>query len=106
MSNFSGGRLKLKGGLSAKGGRIKKTKRKKTTGKEIVETSEGYILPASEEKDKRTAAERRYEEKMSKRESENAKSQVLKSHREKVKEFNEYLAKLTEHHDIPKVGPG
>jgi protein FAM32A len=29
-----------------------------------------------------------------------------KSHKEKVAEFNEYLGKLSEHHDIPKVGPG
>lgn len=29
-----------------------------------------------------------------------------KSHREKVAEFNDKLAKLSEHHDIPKVGPG
>ena len=29
-----------------------------------------------------------------------------KSHRDRVREFNEYLTNLTEHHDIPKVGPG
>lgn len=29
-----------------------------------------------------------------------------KSHKEKVAEFNDYLGKLSEHHDIPKVGPG
>ena len=29
-----------------------------------------------------------------------------KSHKEKVAEFNEYLGKLSEHHDIPRVGPG
>jgi protein FAM32A len=29
-----------------------------------------------------------------------------KTHREKVKEFNQYLNELSEHNDIPKVGPG
>lgn len=29
-----------------------------------------------------------------------------KSHKEKVAEFNDKLSKLSEHYDIPKVGPG
>jgi len=29
-----------------------------------------------------------------------------KTHKEKVEEFNKYLGTLSEHHDIPKVGPG
>lgn len=29
-----------------------------------------------------------------------------KSHRERVQEYNEKLSQLTEHNDIPKVGPG
>lgn len=29
-----------------------------------------------------------------------------KSHRERVQEYNEHLSTLTEHNDIPKVGPG
>jgi protein FAM32A len=28
------------------------------------------------------------------------------SHKEKVAEFNKYLENLSEHHDLPKVGPG
>ena len=28
------------------------------------------------------------------------------SHRDKVARFNDKLSKLSEHHDIPKVGPG
>uniref|UniRef100_A0A6B2LPE6 Protein FAM32A n=1 Tax=Arcella intermedia TaxID=1963864 RepID=A0A6B2LPE6_9EUKA len=31
---------------------------------------------------------------------------VQKSHRQKVEEFNTKLANLSEHYDIPKVGPG
>ena len=117
MPSSSHGRLKLKGGLTIKGGKIKKVKkrRKNTTdlievpsgAQEVTETSEGYVLPPpAEEEDRRTPAEKRYEERMIQKEVEKAKTQVLKSHREKVREFNEYLAHLTEHHDIPKVGPG
>lgn len=29
-----------------------------------------------------------------------------KSHKDRVSEFNQKLEKLSEHHDIPKVGPG
>lgn len=110
MSSFSGGRLKLKGGLTVKGGKIKKAKkhRKKseTSGNQLVETHDGSFVPPVEDQDRRTPAEKKFEEKSVKREVQKAKTQVLKSHREKVKEFNEYLARLTEHHDIPKVGPG
>jgi protein FAM32A len=31
---------------------------------------------------------------------------AMKSHRQRVEEFNQHLASLTEHYDIPKVGPG
>lgn len=31
---------------------------------------------------------------------------AAKSHKEKVTEFNQKLEKLSEHYDIPKVGPG
>jgi protein FAM32A len=34
------------------------------------------------------------------------KEMASKSHKDKVREFNEKLSKLSEHHDIPKVGPG
>ena len=29
-----------------------------------------------------------------------------KSHREKVKDFNNYLSSMTEHYDLPKVSKG
>ncbi|THU47600.1 hypothetical protein C4D60_Mb09t17290 [Musa balbisiana] len=29
-----------------------------------------------------------------------------KSHRDRIQEFNQYLANLSEHYDIPEVGPG
>lgn len=31
------------------------------------------------------------------------KQKIEKTHREKIKEFNNYLGSLTEHYDIPRV---
>lgn len=59
-----------------------------------------------EHTDRRTAAERKYDDTQAKRAAEKTKKMALKSHRERVAEFNAHLASLSEHHDIPKVGPG
>lgn len=57
--------------------------------------------------DTRTKAEKAYEEAYKKaHEARMIKDMASKSHKDKVREFNEKLSKLTEHHDIPKVGPG
>ena len=56
--------------------------------------------------DHRTAAERRYDEKMEKTQERLVQKMASRSHKDKVRDFNEYLSKLSEHHDIPKVGPG
>lgn len=32
--------------------------------------------------------------------------ELLKTHKERVEELNTYLSKLSEHHDMPKIGPG
>ena len=72
-----------------------------------IEALEGQALPQEpEQADKRTAAERKHDEIQAKRASEKTKKMALKSHRERVAEFNAHLASLSEHHDIPKVGPG
>ena len=34
------------------------------------------------------------------------KSSLLKTHKERVEELNNYLSRLSEHHDMPKIGPG
>jgi protein FAM32A len=72
----------------------------------MQKTEDGVYLEHQPDADRRTEAEKRYDEYLLKRESEKVKKLAAKSHREKVKDFNEYLEKLTEHHDIPKVGPG
>jgi protein FAM32A len=71
------------------------------------ELPEGYVLAAPNPgADRRTAAEKRHDELMAKKEAERVKKWAAKSHRERINEFNTYLQELSEHHDIPKVGPG
>jgi len=33
-------------------------------------------------------------------------SEIRKTHKERVESLNTYLSKLSEHHDMPKIGPG
>lgn len=53
-----------------------------------------------------TPAERRFLQQREKIELERLAKMASKSHRDRVQEFNQYLANLSEHYDIPKVGPG
>lgn len=60
---------------------------------------------------RKTEAERRFEEARKKKllelsESANSRPGLLKTHKERVEELNTYLSKLSEHHDMPKIGPG
>ncbi|RKP26822.1 hypothetical protein SYNPS1DRAFT_27499 [Syncephalis pseudoplumigaleata] len=103
--------LKLKG--SSTGGIKKKSKKKKKERERermaealkqaSIDSGETY---QQEHDDGKTPAERRFEEVQRKREEERIKKAAAKSHKEKVAEFNEYLGNLSEHYDIPKVGPG
>lgn len=54
----------------------------------------------------KTPAQLAFEAAQEKKQKEKLPFLAAKSHKEKVAEFNEYLGKLSEHHDIPKVGPG
>jgi protein FAM32A len=54
----------------------------------------------------KTEAERRHEEMRRKRLEEKVKKEGVKTHKEKVEELNKYLSGLSEHHDMPKIGPG
>jgi protein FAM32A len=56
--------------------------------------------------DHRTPAEKKYHEQKAKLEAQRLVKVASKSHRQRVEEFNQYLANLSEHYDIPKVGPG
>ncbi|XP_038897245.1 protein FAM32A-like [Benincasa hispida] len=53
-----------------------------------------------------TPAERRYLQQWEKIDLQRMAQMASKSHRDRIQEFNQYLANLSEHHDIPKVGPG
>ncbi|KAL8288853.1 hypothetical protein RB597_000774 [Gaeumannomyces tritici] len=59
----------------------------------------------------KTEAQRRFEEAKRKKllemaESAAARPELLKTHKERVEQLNTYLSKLSEHHDMPKIGPG
>ncbi|KAF9348005.1 hypothetical protein BGX34_002754 [Mortierella sp. NVP85] len=54
----------------------------------------------------KTAAELKFEEVQRKRQEEKVLKAATKSHKERVAELNKKLEELTEHYDIPKVGPG
>lgn len=114
--SFVGGKLKLKGGDP----RVSKKKKKKKTpvsndveegapeAQEAKASLEGYAIAEStgEGVDRRTEAEKRFEEKMLEAEKKRLAKLAHTSHRDRVRDFNEKLAQLSEHHDIPKVGPG
>lgn len=53
-----------------------------------------------------TPAERRYLEQWKQLEARRLLKSANESHRDRVQRFNQYLANLSEHYDIPKVGPG
>ncbi|KAI1363555.1 hypothetical protein F5Y08DRAFT_309077 [Xylaria arbuscula] len=59
----------------------------------------------------KTEAERRHEEAMKKKmqrmlDDPALASEIRKTHKERVESLNTYLSKLSEHHDMPKIGPG
>ncbi|ONK79381.1 uncharacterized protein A4U43_C01F5780 [Asparagus officinalis] len=117
FENVVGGKLKLKGKpLNVKAGGVKKKKKKNKYHYE--NNSETLRNELQEESDKLgdeghrpsyhhlTPAERRYMEQREKIEMRRLAKMASKSHRDRIQEFNQYLANLTEHYDIPKVGPG
>eukprot|EP00262_Sarcandra_glabra_P021412 TRINITY_DN9069_c0_g1_i1.p1 TRINITY_DN9069_c0_g1~~TRINITY_DN9069_c0_g1_i1.p1 ORF type:complete len:152 (-),score=30.24 TRINITY_DN9069_c0_g1_i1:213-668(-) len=53
-----------------------------------------------------TPAEKRYIEQRDQLDVRRLARISNKSHRDRILDFNQYLANLSEHYDIPKVGPG
>ncbi|XP_008781567.2 protein FAM32A-like [Phoenix dactylifera] len=129
--NVAGGKLKLKGkALDVKAGGVKKKKKHKhhNDRESQVEKHENPAGGSSEistdptedinEADKfgdghppayddhLTPAERRYLEQREKINMHRLPKNANKSHRDRIQEFNQCLANLSEHYDIPKVGPG
>ena len=124
FENVVGGKLKLKGAAIEK--REKKKKKKKdddeTRKRKYVELNEDdsddddeHFRRSSREKkedennnklDTRTDAEKAHEERSRQQRKKRILEHAELSHKDKVRLFNEKLGRLSEHHDIPKVGPG
>ncbi|KAL3428251.1 hypothetical protein PVAG01_01760 [Phlyctema vagabunda] len=131
-SSSIGGGLKLKG---VSGGAIKKSKKKgskkngssNSTKKPVDATAIQKALededaaasttaPGAREDELReaeedlnaskTEAEKRKEEMRRKRLAERLEKEGVKTHKERVEELNKYLSNLSEHHDMPRIGPG
>lgn len=75
-----------------KSGSNKTLKPKKTVHKKIVI--------------EKTKAELEFEKNKKKKEKKEIEKTIQMTYREKIDKFNKHLATLTEHNDIPKVGPG
>ena len=97
------GGLVLKGGLSLSGKKKKKKKKKKKRKRE-EDLLDSDNTDDNNVKDSRTKAEREYDEKNKMRELERLKKVAKLTHRETIDQYNNYLASLSEHHDVPKVG--
>ncbi|KAI0734709.1 DUF1754-domain-containing protein [Fomitopsis betulina] len=133
MSDYDfrpGGALKLRG--VAEGGIVKKKKKskaksrtkekeksaepelakelellKKEDDKSLSPSGSGRNSPAiATASERKTPAEKRFEEVQRKRLAERVTKLAHQTHKDRVHEFNSKLEALSEHHDIPKVGPG
>jgi len=126
----AGGRLKLKGVSDGRIDKKKKKRKDKLKEKEKERDKSGSEAPTKtitdagseipEGRDKseeprggsrsmseappiyagKTEAERKFEEKKRRRLDERLLKEGVKSHKERVEEFNKYLANLSEHHDM------
>jgi protein FAM32A len=107
--NVAGGRLKLKGkALDVKDGGVKKKKKKyqREESSQIKSDKNGDEGKPHPHYDHLTPAERRYMEQKQKIDMEKMAKVANKSYKDRMQDFNQYLTKLSEHYDIPKVGPG
>lgn len=104
------GSLKLKSSdkISKKSKKKKKLHASKAGHSEIISDQHKPKEPDHQNTKKITVtpAEEKFLEIQRKRKMEKLTDLASQSHKDKVQEFNEKLSKLSEHHDIPKVGPG
>ncbi|KAF7550067.1 hypothetical protein G7Z17_g5986 [Cylindrodendrum hubeiense] len=117
------------GALRMKGAKVHKKKKKrdksnleKNLGNEVAkkdspaQDKEADDKADEDDEDNRpvvqkTESEKKHEEIKRKRllqlaESSSARPELLKTHKERVEELNTYLSRLSEHHDMPRIGPG
>uniref|UniRef100_A0A7S2HBF6 Protein FAM32A n=1 Tax=Haptolina brevifila TaxID=156173 RepID=A0A7S2HBF6_9EUKA len=103
------------GGLKLKGIQKKKKKAKREDAEHAAEaaaaaaaatTTTTAASSSSSTGPMHTDSERRRLETMQKRQVEKLEKGEVKSHRDRIKDFNSYLGNLTEHYDLPKVSKG
>ncbi|KAI3436809.1 hypothetical protein D9Q98_006219 [Chlorella vulgaris] len=133
MSTFVGGKLKLKGGVDVsklKGGGVKKRKKKAAADAQALvpvdgdeqqgtdgaaaggegdkqaaqqSSRDGVVLDPAAVTDRRTEAEKKADAHYLKYEEQRSKKAAALSHRDRIKELNDKLATLTEHHDLFRI---
>ena len=111
MAKVVGGSLKLKTKGTGNGALKKSTAPTASVSKPDISTHSSThpsntLNPPVKLITQKTPAQLAFEAAQLKKQQEKLPALAAKSHKEKVAEFNEYLGKLSEHHDIPKVGPG
>ncbi|RDL41240.1 uncharacterized protein BP5553_01219 [Venustampulla echinocandica] len=88
----------------------KKEKDTREGGEDDGEEVDGQDMRELEHRDPndgKTASERAYEETRRKRLQERLlREGPPKTHKQRVEELNKYLSNLSEHHDMPRIGPG
>jgi len=122
------GGLKLKGGTKPEGITKKKKKKKAATEPSQLARALGESSAKGEDGDRdgesdglteeelklleerggdgKTAAERAQEEMRRRRLQDRLQKEGAKTHKQRVEELNKYLSNLSEHHDMPRIGPG
>lgn len=101
-------------GLKFKGDNAQNKKKKKsksaTTSKEDIVGSTSTTSPPPISTpglvDTRTESEKKFDKVQRQRLKYKVKDEAKLSHKEKVDQFNKKLDSLTEHNDLPKIGPG
>lgn len=118
MSSFTGGSLKLKlKGTETGTGVVKKKKKslKSTTGGTTTGSTGGSTTGTTRETTNSTRETSQVQKTKNELNQERIQRERLdkkienlaeKSHKDRVNDFNKYLSRLSEHHDIPRVGPG
>merc|ERR1719261_366685 len=98
------------GGLKLKGvGEVadeKKKKEKKRKREEAEVAASGAQEEEKPKDDGKTESERNHEFVRKKRMMERIESRVHVDHRKRMEALNEHFSTLSDHHDIPRVGPG
>ncbi|KAI1259340.1 hypothetical protein F5Y18DRAFT_433380 [Xylariaceae sp. FL1019] len=84
---------------------------KQTAKSDKQEAADDVARESADEGEYKTEAERRHDEANRKKmqrmlEDPALASEIRKTHKERVEGLNTYLSKLSEHHDMPKIGPG